>query len=345
MRRYEHGGDIYGGGIKLDFSVNTNPLGMPPAVKSALAEHAEDFARYPDPRCNKLRQALAKHHDLPVDRILCGNGAADLILRICACIRGKRALVLAPTFSEYERAVKLFGGEVLVYKLDIENGFLLGEDFISALERQKPDMVFVCNPNNPTGMLMPFEIMRETVGFCQKNGILLIVDECFIEFTDGQSVIPLLQDNPNLLVLRAFTKLYSMAGLRLGYLLGESRLLAMIESFGAAWSVSSPAQISGLASLGAEPEWTAYTKRVIAQERSFLIDELSSLGIKALPSDANFLLIESKLPLYRELRRRGILVRDCSNFTGLNGSFIRIGIKTRKENTFLIKALEEIVDG
>lgn len=345
MQRYDHGGDIYSGSqIHLDFSVNTNPLGMPEEVEAALIRQASQFSRYPDPHCRGLRSALTELHGLSPEHILCGNGAADLIFRICACYKPKHALVLAPTFSEYERPVKLFGGQIQEFLLTPENGFALTEAFLDTITPET-DMVFLCNPNNPTGRLAPFPLLRKIAQRCQENGTVLVVDECFLPFTDGTSLLSMLPEYPNLLILKAFTKLYSMAGLRLGYLLGAPSRLDEIRPFGAQWSVSGPAQAAGFAALSAEPEWSARTKQLVVAERLFMAEQLSMLGITVFPSDANFLLLKTEIPLYSKLLENGILVRDCSNFTGLDGRYIRIGLKTRSEHQKLLHRIREICYG
>ena len=146
MRRYEHGGDIYGDAkIRLDFSVNTNPLGMPEAARRALFDAADALERYPDPQCRALRQALSQKYGLAPEAVLCGNGAADMIFRLCACLKPKRALALAPTFSEYERPVKLFGGKMIEYRLREGNGFALTQEILSALT-PGIELFFLCNP-------------------------------------------------------------------------------------------------------------------------------------------------------------------------------------------------------
>ncbi|MEA5039816.1 MAG: threonine-phosphate decarboxylase CobD [Clostridiaceae bacterium] len=344
MLPYEHGGDIYGGGeIRLDFSVNINPLGMPPGVKRAVAEHMGDYARYPDPHCRRLCAAIARACSVPESSVLCGNGAADLLLRFCACLRPRRVLTLAPTFSEYARTAELFGGEVREHRLLESQGFALTEAVLSDIAGI--DAVFLCNPNNPTGQLAPLSLIRQAAEECRKCGALLLVDECFLDFTDGESAIPLLAEYPNLLILRAFTKIYAMAGLRLGYLLcADKELLSRIAVFGAPWSVSAPAQAAGPAALGT-PGWIEETRRFVTEERVYLTRALAELGLAVLPGDANFLLIKSETPLHSPLRARGILVRACDNFTGLNARFIRVGLKTHKENEALICAMREAIHG
>lgn len=345
MQRYDHGGDLYSNpGILLDFSVNTNPLGMPRRVGDALVQRQAEFASYPDPHCRSLRRALAHKHHLDEQNILCGNGAADLIFRLCAWKQPRKALTLAPTFSEYERPVLLFGGEIEEWLLKPENDFALTPDFLDVLT-DEVNLLFLCNPNNPTGKLAESALVEEIALRCKNHGILLLIDECFIDFTEGHSMAPKLEEFSNILILQAFTKLYSMAGLRLGYLLGQKTLLTQISEYGHTWSVSAPAQIAGMAALAEEPEWTAKTKKLIREERSFMEKSLTQLGLRVFPSDGNVLLLRSEIPLWKPLRHRGILVRDCSNFTGLDHHFIRIGLKTRKHHLALLSAIEEVLHG
>ena len=345
MQRYKHGGDIYvDPGIRLDFSVNVNPRGLPEQVKTALTGQMDSFTRYPDPHCRALCAALAAHHSLSAENILCGNGAADLIFRICAWKKPEKVLVPAPTFSEYERSVRTFGGEMVEFPLREEDGFALTEDFLAALT-EDIDAVFLCNPNNPTGRLVPAGLLEQIARRCTELEILMVVDECFLEFTGGQSLIPLLPDHPNLLILRAFTKLYAMAGLRLGYLLGDAEMLSEIAAYGAAWSVSAPAQTGGIAALSAEPVWTAETRKQTVAERAFLTEQLLAFGITVFPSDANFLLLKTERPLYAALKTRGILTRDCSNFSGLDERFIRVGLKTRENDRILLDEIKEALYG
>lgn len=343
MRRYEHGGDIYGEQrIWLDFSVNTNPLGMPDEVKAAVINGADEYARYPDPFCRELTRTLAKRHRVAPEMVLCGNGAADMIFRIAACLRPRNVLMPQPTFSEYARSTELFGGKVWNYPLKAEHGFLLGGEFTEAIRRDT-DMVFLCTPNNPTGRLIPLPLIRRTAEKCREIGALLVLDECFIEFTGGGSMDRELMEHPNILLLRAFTKFYAMAGLRLGYLLcADTALLRKISRYGAEWSVSAPAQRAGLAALGTQG-WRKKTESLVAEERAFLTGELRALGIAVFESDANFLLIKTRTPLFERLKAQGILLRRCENFPGLNEEYLRIGLKGRNENLILIEKIREAV--
>ena len=345
MRPYEHGGDIYGERkIRLDFSVNTNPLGMPISVQKAIGDGGVEDARYPDPHCRRLRKELSIRYGVAVDSILCGNGASDLIMRLCACLRPGTVLTPAPTFSEYGRSAALYGGAVRTYPLRRENGFALDRGFLTALTTDV-ELVFLCNPNNPTGRLCEPELLSEIAARCHANGTYLVVDECFIEFTDGQSLIPLLEKYPRLLILRAFPKTYAMAGLRLGFLLGgDADLLDRIAAFGAEWSVSTVAQRAGLAAL-AEEGWMERTRAFIAEERRWLTEQLTALGLTVCPGEANYLLFRTERPVYQLLLERGIMVRSCVSFIGLDDKDFRIGIKTRAENEILMEALKEVLYG
>jgi threonine-phosphate decarboxylase len=345
MRRYEHGGDIHAdNGIFLDFSVNTNPLGMPESVKRAIIDHIPEYASYPDSSCRALRSALAARYGLEASMVLCGNGAAELIFVLCAGIKPRRAVTLAPAFSEYERSAALFGGKVYEHRLLEADGFALTE---SILEELAPgaDMLFLCNPNNPTGRLTDPALLCKIAEVCRNNGTLLILDECFIDFTRGKSMLPQLKDYPNLLILQAFTKIYAMAGLRLGALYcADGRLLSRIADFSPAWNVSGVAQAAGITALK-ENDWIENTRRLVENERAFMTSALGGLGLTVYQSDSNFLLIKSERPLYMPLRARGILVRPCANFTGLDERHIRIGLKTHDENLALLRAVSEVLNG
>jgi len=345
MRRYEHGGDVYeSGDILLDFSVNTNPLGMPEPVKQAIIDHIPEYERYPDPACRALRSALAARHGLAASMVLCGNGASELIFAICAGLNPRRVLTLAPTFSEYERAVKLFGGETYEHLLLETDGFALTERIFKELAPQT-DMVFLCNPNNPTGQLADPLLVCRIAEACRENGTLLVLDECFIDFTSGESMLRQLREYPNVLILQAFTKTYAMAGVRLGMLYcADEKLLSNIAEYMPTWNVSGVAQAAGIAA-PTESEWMENTLRTVESERAFMEEALHGLGLTVYKSDANFLLIKSEKPLYMPLRARGVLVRSCASFTGLDERYIRVGLKTHDENRALLRAVSEVQSG
>jgi threonine-phosphate decarboxylase len=266
-----HGGDITSAreelgrldnppGI-LDFSANVNPLGLPEGVKRAIRESIDTFDIYPDPLCRELVSALSRHEAVSAEWVLCGNGAADLIYRTVHAVKPKKAMVLAPTFAEYEEALNTADCRVVPYPLKEENGFRSDERLLDALESGL-DMLFLCNPNNPTGQLMTKDFLLIILRRCQSLGILLFMDECFNDFLEnpeGYTTKDFLKDFDNLVILKAFTKIYAMAGLRLGHCISsDTGLLERIRAAGQPWSVSSPAQLAGIRAVG---------RRIILPER------------------------------------------------------------------------------
>ena len=343
MQRYEHGGDIYGNpGVLLDFSVNTNPLGLPEVVRQALVNRADEFTHYPDPLCRELCIKIASYEELPVEWVLCGNGAADLIYRLCYALKPRRAMVCAPTFSEYERALKQAGAQVMYHMLEVEDEFDLTEEILEKITRYT-DILFLCHPNNPTSRLISNTLMERIMHRVRQTGTLLVVDECFLDFTNGESAKSFLNAMPELCIIKAFTKIYAMAGLRLGYMLTSNRrILHKTRTTAQCWSVSVPAQIAGIAALTCEG-WQKKTLDLIEKERTYMSERLENLGITVFPGEANYLLLRYELPLYNMLLEKGILIRTCYNFVGLDGSYYRIGIKKRNENNRLIKAVEDCI--
>jgi threonine-phosphate decarboxylase len=338
-----HGGDIFRNpGIILDYSVNTSPLGMPPAVRDAIIGHVADYEHYPDPLCGSLRAALARFEGVPEEQLCCGNGAADLIFRLCLAARPRHVLICAPTFSEYERAALLSGGRVSRYVLREEDDFSLTRAFIDSITTDV-DMVILCNPNNPTGKLIPPLLLDRILDHCRSQNALLMVDECFLPFTGAASLAASFNTKyaPALIILKAFTKTYSLAGLRLGYLLADSaELVARIMDTGQAWSVSAPAQYAGLAALEV-PAWVTDARALITGERRFLTGELRSLGLRVIDSEVNYILFRSETPLFDALAARGILIRTCGSFYGLDSTWYRIGVKKHAQNEQLLSALQE----
>ncbi|MGN0684233.1 MAG: pyridoxal phosphate-dependent aminotransferase [Oscillospiraceae bacterium] len=335
-----HGGDIYSREVKSDFSANLNPLGIPEAVRAAAA--GADFTHYPDTRCSALSRAISDYEGVPEENIVCGNGAADVIYRIVGALRPKRALLCAPTFSEYERALVERDCAVSYHKLREEDGFALGEDILP--EISAADMLFLCSPNNPVGNVIEPRLLERILGRCRECGVIAVVDECFLDFAeDGFSAKNCLF--PNVIVIKAFTKICAMAGLRLGYaLFGDERCAHSVRECGQPWSVSAPAQAAGVAAARvlSETDFLARTRVLIAEERDFLAGELSRLGFEVFPSSANFLLFKGAEDLAEVLLKRGIAIRSCRDYRGLDERFFRIAVRTHEENERLTTALSDI---
>lgn len=350
--RMTHGGDWAGfeseyGKKPLDFSANISPLGLPDGVRAAVIEAPESADRYPDPLCRELRAALAEHHGVPMSRIVCGNGASDLIWRLCLALRPKKAAVFVPTFTEYALALRAAGSEVTEIPLP-PSDFRMTADCIGQVP-EDCELVFLCNPNNPTGLLTERALLLSLLDRCRENGSVLAVDECFLDFCtapEAYSLTGALAADPKLVILKAFTKTYAMAGLRLGYALcGDEALTERLQSAGPPWAVSHIAQAAGIAALR-EYNYVNRLRTLITEERQRMFDSLTALGLRVLPGQANYLLFQSADPaLADKLRARGILIRDCSNFVGLSRGWYRIAIRTAEENGALLNALSEVLHG
>lgn len=338
----QHGGDVYGGGITLDFSANTNPLGTSPGVLEAVCRALPRLHRYPDPYCRRLVQAIAGHEQVPASYILCGNGAADLIYTYCAALRPRTAVELAPTFGEYGAGLAQVGCRVERYFLHQAQNFDLDERFLSFLEEKKPEVVFLCNPNNPTGRLIPLPLLEQILQYCAAQGARLFLDECFLDLTeDGVSAKSLLAAHPELLILKAFTKSYGMAGIRLGYCLcADNALLRCMAAASPPWNVSTPAQSAGVAAL-AERDFLQRTLSLVRTERRWLTDNLTALGFWVCPSHANYLLFRGPLGLREGLLQQGIAIRGCGNYNGLGDGWYRIAVRPHGENEALITAIRQ----
>ncbi len=337
-----HGGDLYTQPVKLDFSANTNPLGTPESVRRAVAESVEELNQYPDPYCRELVAALSEAEQVPPEYLLCGCGAAELIFSFCAAVKPKRALELAPTFSEYSAALEAVGCRVERFPLEKENGFALTGAFLNTLRDSNCEVLFLCNPNNPTGQMIDPGLLREIARLCRERGVRLFLDECFLDLSDPgrpSSLKEELGGQPGLFLLKAFTKSYGMAGLRLGYCLSADReLLGAMGRCVQPWNVSLPAQRSGVAALG-ETAFLEKTRAVIRTQRGWLQAQLERLGLYVCPSRANYLLLYHEKPLYELLLRQGILVRDCSNYHGLCQGWIRVAVRRAEENQILVEAI------
>jgi threonine-phosphate decarboxylase len=343
-----HGGDIYGyyietGSMPLDFSANSNPLGVPESVKRAISRAAETADVYPDPLCRALRSAIATSENVNPDYVLCGNGSADLIFRLALCRRPRRALVTAPTFSEYETALGFAGCDVIYHTLLVENNFDIDDALVEHIT-EDTDMVFLCNPNNPTGRPIARDVMLRALERCTRTGALLVVDECFNGFLDIPRNYTLCENlgHKNLLILKAFTKLYGMAGVRLGYCLSsDTALLEHMYDAGQPWAVSNLAQAAGIAALEAH-EYVKSARVLVQKERAWLKSALEKLGIGAL-GEANYLCFYSPIQeLTARMRAQGILIRDCANYKGLGSGWYRIAVRTHAENERLIQALKAV---
>lgn len=343
LNRY-HGGNDLSLDIDLDFSANLNPLGMPEKVREAVIASAAEWEKYPDPFCRKLRVKLSDKLGVPVENIVCGNGADDLIYRIVSALRPKKALICAPTFSEYKKALYEYGCVVREHFLKEENNFALTGRILDELAGN--DIFILASPNNPTGQITDPKLLAAIAERCRMAGVFFLCDESFIGFSsesDRLTVLNLL--NEMTIVLRSFTKLFAMAGLRLGYaVFGNTETAEKISCTGQYWSVSAPAQAAGIAALD-EKDYIMKVTGLIKNERDHLATELAGMGVKVFPSDTDFILFKARTDLGELLLKKKILIRSCADYSGLDGSFFRTVVRTEFENRQLLAAIRRIMNG
>jgi len=343
-----HGG-IYHAGLGydpkiIDFSSNVNPIGYPPSLTNNLKKDYPFFSIYPDSDSIKLRNYLEKYTGVSKDQIIVGNGATEIIYNFSgAFLKGCKVLIPIPTFGEYESAAKLHGASINFLKMinpDKEISKLC--DTIS-----RHDCIFICNPNNPTGSLIKHNDMLKIVESAYERSVLLFVDECFIEFLDNrkESLLPHLKEFDNLFVLRSMTKSFGLAGLRIGYGLGSVQMVKVLQKIKIPWNVSGFTQNLAIKALS-DKQYLNKTRMVISKERKFLKDSISKInGFYCYDSTANFILIKTKKNskyIQKKLLEKNILIRDCSNFRGLDNKFIRIAVLNHKENLKLVRELKKI---
>ena len=348
MPEYVHGGDVYSyaercGAMPLDLSANISPFGIPEAVRQAMHAAVEDCTRYPDPFCRAARRAIGAAEGVDPDWIYCGNGAADVLDRLAAVLRPRTALLTAPTFAEYERT--LAGADLRFFQLRADEGFAVTARLLADITPDT-DAVYLCNPNNPTGRTIEPQVLHRVVEKCAENGAWLIVDECFNDFlTDAarHTLKPLLGDYPRLVLLRAYTKMYAVPGVRFGWCMTSNRtLIEGLYRAGQPWNVSVVAQACAVAAAG-ERAYAAQTAARIAHERAELAAGLAARGLTVFPGEANFLLFRSAdRGLHDKLAARGVLIRNCANYRGLEAGYYRTAVKTANQTARLLAALDEI---
>ncbi len=323
----------------LDFSVNSNPFGPTPRAWDAI--RTTPLERYPDRESIALRRALSERLDVLPGQILAGNGTAELIqLTTLVCLqKGEHALVVGPTFGEYERCIRLADGTLHHWRAIPENGFLLHPKAIEQrLGEQKMQLVFICNPNNPTGQVLALEALNEWSRAFPNT--LFVVDEAYLAFVPGmRSAVSL--HRKNILVLRSMTKEYAIAGLRLGYAVGDETVIAALTDLRPAWNVNALAQAAGLAVLQDETH-LAKTLAELRAEHILLISGLKELGYEPVPSQTHYFLmpVGNGAQFRRKLLQKKMLVRDCASF-GLP-AYVRIAPRTSAENVRLLHTLREM---
>jgi len=351
--KFTHGGNIrkfreqFGKKNVIDFSANINPLGPSQRVLDIVRRDYNVVVHYPDTDCEHLRKELAQYYDIDAKNIIVGNGSTEIIYLIARTLCPKKAAILVPTFSEYELALNTANLK-FIKRLEKDN-FEFPDNKVFE-EINNVDLLFLCNPNNPTGNLIPEESLLELTEIARKKKKFVILDETFIDFCLARSVLEQAPENKYLIILRSFSKLWGLPGLRLGYAAGHSQTIGLLKKYKEPWTVNALAQKAGVESLR-DKEHFDKSVRLVKNESRFLFEKISKIqGLKPYPPSANFIFVRiiadiSSKELYFRCGRKGIIIRDCSNFRGLNNKFIRVAVRTRSENLKLLKVLKESLNG
>lgn len=332
----------------IDFSANINPLGISPKIKEVIVKNIDQLSHYPDPECKEVKKVISGYFKIDYENIILGNGSTELIYLIVQTLKPKKVLIPIPTFCEYERALNNSNISINFYKLKEKQEFLVSMDEIIP---QLPgiDLVFLCNPNNPTGTFLHREEILILVKEIQRRKIFLVLDEAFIDLHEEESFIKEVKNYDHLIILRSLTKFFGLPGLRIGFGVGSSKLIKELKIQKIPWSVNYLAQIAVREVLRDE-KFISKSRSFLLEEKEFFYQELSNIkGWKVYKPSANFIFIKllgniSSEMLQNKLAKKGILIRDCSNFRGLEeGKFIRVAVRTRKENIKFLKELKLIL--
>lgn len=336
----------------IGFGANVNPLGVPGLLKEKLAGRLDVISSYPDREYKKLRQAMGNYCHADSHNIIPGNGSTELISLIIRLRRPQKALILGPTYSEYEREIRMAGGVCRYFPLQESDDFILDEKALIDSLKEDTDMLILCNPNNPTSSAVPVPQMEAVVKACRKSDIFVMIDETYAEFApDGEEItaVPLTAQYQNLVILRGVSKFFAAPGLRLGYAVtGNAALREELSKRQNPWTVSSLADEAGQL-LFSDTVYIRRTKELIDGQRKHIVEALSSMGgIKAYPPHANFILVrltegQTAHQLFETAIRRGLMIRDCSDFPFLDDAYFRFCFMMPADNDRLLACIREFL--
>lgn len=331
----------------IDFSANINPLGMPESVKKAIIENLNEAEKYPDITYYELKSAICNFEKITSNNLILGNGAAEVLFNVVRGINPQNSLILAPTFSEYEEAVKSINGNIIYYILKEENQFHIQDDILNYISKDL-NLLFICNPNNPTGVITEREVILKILEKAEKNNVIVLIDESFLDFiNEDLSLIEYIGKFENLIIIKSLTKFFALPGIRIGYgISGNIQLIKKVESISPAWNINIFADIATKAGLKDE-NYIRNSIKYIADEKDYLYRELKKINkLKVYQPNVNFILLQTltKIDLQKELLKQDILIRSCSNYNGLNHNFYRVAVKNHEDNAKLITSLLDIFE-
>lgn len=336
------------------FSANVNPLGISPLLRKKLAENLDVITSYPDREYTQLRISIGKYTGCNPDYIMVGGGSTELISLMMKLTHPKKAMLVGPTYSEYEHEITLAGGSYYYYYLSKNQNFSLDlEDLRDSLATDT-DLLVLCNPNNPTSTALCQDELQALLELCRSRNILVMIDETYVEFASAYekiNAIPFLETYENLIILRGVSKFFAAPGLRLGYgMTSQSTLKEALIAIQNPWSVSSLAALAGEI-MYSDHDYIQATKEHIRKERQRIYEALGIVpGLKVYEPVANFILVEilrsdlTGFDLFEKAIQKGLMIRDCSNFPSLSPQFFRFCFMSEEKNTELLSCIKEFME-
>ncbi|TCT14277.1 threonine-phosphate decarboxylase [Natranaerovirga pectinivora] len=338
----------------INYSSNVNPLGISPLLKNELASNIDIITTYPDRDYTNLRKSIGDYCETNYENIIVGNGSTELISLVMHLKKPKNAIIIGPTYSEYEREIALTGGASYYFPLEEENHFEINIENLNKQLTKEIDLLVICNPNNPTSTAITQSSIRSILDHCKKNNVFVMIDETYVEFSEDINVIsavPLTEFYNNLIILRGISKFFAAPGLRLGYgICSNEDLIKEMNAKQNPWAINTLASFAGEI-MFSDQAYITETKNLIASERKRIFETMSHWdSVKVYNPSANFLLVKLLDPsvtstmVFEYLVRKNIMVRDCSSFPFLNDRFIRFCFLKPRENDLLLEALNEFLN-
>jgi threonine-phosphate decarboxylase len=356
---YFHGGNVWEVSEKykipvdqlIDFSISTNPLGVPKKAIESIRQHLNLIHHYPDPDHEWLLEALAKSAGVAPNNVVVGNGSTELIYLFNEVFleNGYEAVIPVPTFSEYKAAIERFGGNMVFIKCVSANNFKLNLEELEKAISKKTRIIFLCNPNSPTGWLYKKGDILRIIKLAAEKNVLVFIDEDYIDFVDDgkrYSMAEYVKEHNNLFVLRSLTKFFGLAGVRIGFGIGSSDLVKILKRVIMPWSVNSLAMFAAAEAVK-DTDFIKRSRLLLSKSKRQMLEMFKTIPwLKVYPSETNFLLIEiiredlNSTQLAEGLAKKGLLIRDCIDFDGLNNRFFRVTVRRPEENRKLVEQIK-----
>ncbi len=343
IKGLQHGGNIYDRDIRHDLSVNINPAGMPDIISDALRRGEERIGCYPEYGAVGLRRNIGECFCFDPDNIVCGNGASEILSVLGRLYEDRKVLIPVPSFVGYERAFA--GADIEYLYLDQKRDFAVTDSLLDEIDRVRPEVLLIGNPNNPTGKLIDRELLLRLVGKCRDNDCRLIIDESFIELADGgesNSIINEVRENECIVLIRSVTKSFAVPGVRLGYMIcTDDSLCDRVRSLLPEWNISVFADETGKAifTWSGREEYLKRSEETVRVHRNRIENALAEKGYRYIRSDCNYVMFEADVELYDRLLKNGLLIRRCPDYRGLQGNWYRVAVSADSACIVFLRSL------